>query len=136
MSDIKPTQFVKKLTRKSKAPFPTTSTNLWLANVTSKEGSELTLDYSRYIYLHRDDVGKVTGISISKSMVEDHPNVGSQYLTGDLMYAILLFYIDEIEAFCSHWSDEFEQLFMLPPDDYFEAASWRWNALVGKSKEL
>ena len=136
MSDIKPIQFVKKLTRKSKAPFPTASTSLWLANVVGGSGDELRLDYSRYLYVHRDDVGKITGISISKGMVDDHPNIDSQYLTGDLMLATLLFYIGEIEVFCEHWSDEFEQFFLLPPDDYFEAASWRWNALIGKIKEL
>ena len=129
-------QFVKKLTRSSKAPFPTTSTSLWLANVVSNDGEELQLDYSRYVYVHRDE-GIITGISISKGMVADHPNIDNQYIEyGDLMFATLLFYLQEIQAFCELWSEIFESQFLLPPDDYFEAAAWRWNAIVVKGKEL
>lgn len=117
-------KFVQKPTIASELPFPSVSTSLWLANVVD-DGGDLRLNYDRYIYVHRDDVGRVTGISVSKSMLVEHPNLTSQHLTGDLVYAVLLFYIDEIEAFCELWADEFEQFFLLRPDEYFEAAIWR-----------
>ncbi|MCK8134696.1 hypothetical protein [Pseudoalteromonas sp. 2CM28B] len=136
MSQNQQIKFVKQLTRASKAPFETISTSLWLANVISADGEPLILDYSRYLYIHRDAVGKITGISISKTMVGDHLNVHSQYIEyGDLMFGILIFYIEEIESFCQLWANEFEKYFLLPPDDYFEAASWRWNSIV-KSTEV
>ena len=137
MSTNKPIQFVKQLTRVSKAPFETISTSLWLANVISADSEPLVLNYSRYLYAHRDAVGKITGLSISKAMVDDHPNIHSQYIEyGDLMFRVLIFYIEEIENFCQLWADEFEKYFLLQPDDYFEAAAWRWNSIVVKSKEL
>lgn len=137
MSQNQQIKFVKQLTRASKAPFETISTSLWLANVISADGEPLVLDYSRYLYIHRDAVGKITGISISKAMVDDHPNVHSQYIEyGDLMLGILIFYIEEIENFCQLWANEFEKYFLLPPGDYFEAASWRWNSIVVKSTEV
>ncbi|WP_105212989.1 MULTISPECIES: hypothetical protein [unclassified Pseudoalteromonas] len=123
-------QFVKKYSRESKSPFDDASTSLWLANVVSEPDEALTLDYSRYIYAHRDACGRIIGISISKSMVAEHPDIDSQYLSGVPMLAVLLFYIDEIEAFCEHWADEFESFFLLPPDLFFEIAQWRWNAIV------
>ena len=129
-------KFVKKLQRESKSPFNDSSTALWLANIVSKPGEELALNYSRYIYAHRDDCGRIVGVSISKSMVADHPNINTQYLTGDLMYGILIFYINEIQSFCELWADEFEKYFWLPPDDHFEAASWRWKSSVVKSTEV
>jgi hypothetical protein len=130
MSSKTAVQFVKKYTRESKSPFCDASTSLLLANVTSEPDDALTVDYSRYIYLHRDDIGKVVGISISKNIQAEHSNIESQYLTGVKMYELLLFYIDEIEIFCEYWSDEFESFFLLPPDDFFESARWRWNAIV------
>lgn len=133
MSQKQQIKFVKKLQRESKSPFNDSSTSLWLANIVSKPDEELELNYSRYIYAHRDDCGRIVGISISKSMVAEHPNINTQYLTGDLMYGILIFYINEIQSFCELWADEFEMFHLLPPDDYFEAASWRWNAIVVKS---
>ena len=137
MSQNQQIKFVKQLTRASKAPFETISTSLWLANVISADGEALVLDYSRYLYIHRDAVGMITGISISKAMVGDHPNVHSQYIEySDLMFGILIFYIEEIENFCQLWASEFEKYFLLPPDDYFEAASWRWNSIFIKSTEV
>lgn len=130
MRQNKSIQFVKLLKRASKAPFPTTSTSLLLANVVSNVGEELELDYSRYIYIHRDENGKTTGISISKSIVAEYSNTESQYLCGVEMYQLLLFYIDEIGKFCELWADEFEAVFLLPPDLFFEIAKWHWGRLV------
>lgn len=135
MSQKQNLKFVKKFQRESKSPFDDASTALWLANIISKPDEELKLDYSRYLYVHRDEYGRIVGISISNSMVADHPNIDSQYLTGDLMYAMLLFYIDEIEKFIDHcWNpDEFESFHLLPVDLYLDQCRWRWNSIVVRS---
>lgn len=136
MSKPQKIKFVKKFQRESRTPFNDSSTSLWLANIMSKPNEELLLDYSRYIYVHRDECGRIVGISISKSMVADHPNVDSQYLTGDLMFAMLLFYIDEIEKFIEHcWNPgEFESFHLLPVDLYLDQCRWRWNSIVVRSE--
>ena len=59
-------QIVRKYTRESKSPFQDASTSLWLASITNED--RLELDFSQYIYVHRDDVGKVVGVSVSKSI--------------------------------------------------------------------
>ena len=120
-------QIVRKYTRESKSPFQDASTSLWLANVTNED--RLELDFSQYIYVHRDDVGKVVGVSVSKSIAREH-SLESQYLEGSGMYSILIFYIDQIKDFCEHWADEFEQFFLLPPDLFFELAQWHWNTII------
>lgn len=135
MSQNKQTKFVKKLQRESKSPFNDSSTALWLANIVSKADEELILNYSRYIYIHRDDCGRIVGISISKSMVAEHSNVQSQYLTGNLMYAILLYYIEEIQTFIEYcWRPgEFESFHLLPVDLYLEQFRWRWEEVALES---
>ncbi len=55
MSNNTTIQFVKKYTRESKNLFCDASTSLLLANITSKPDEPLTVDYSRYIYLHRNN---------------------------------------------------------------------------------
>lgn len=55
MSNNTTIQFVKKYTRESKSLFCDASTSLLLANITSKPDEPLTVDYSRYIYLHRNN---------------------------------------------------------------------------------
>lgn len=120
-------QIVRKYTRESKSPFQDASTSLWLANVTNED--RLELDFSQYIYVHRDDVGKVVGVSVSKSIAREH-SLESKYLEGSVMYRILIFYIDQIIDFCELWADEFEQFFLLPPDLFFELAQWHWNTII------
>lgn len=132
MSQNQQIKFVKKLQRESKSPFNHSSTALWLANIVSKPDEELTLNYSRYIYAHRDDCGRIVGISISKSMVAEHSYINSQYLTGELMYGILIFYINEIQSFCELWADEFEMFHLLAPKEFFGVAKIRWSSIVVK----
>jgi hypothetical protein len=86
----------------------------------------------RYIYLHRDDVGRIQGISISKTLLNENPEfeIRTQYLSGFEMYGFLLLYLEEITEFCSHFADEFEQMFMLPPKTYFEAAALHWCSII------
>lgn len=130
MSHKQEIKFVKKLKRESKAPFPTTSTSLWLANIVNNDGGEPVIDFSKYIYVHRDDVGLITGISISKNMMSSDETLRSQYITGERMYSILTKYLDEIKDFCELWADEFESYFLLKPHDYFESVGDRWCAIA------
>ena len=128
MSDIN-TQFIRKYKRASKSPFDDHSTLLFLADV-NDSNDELELSFANYIYLHRDEVGRTLGISISKAMLEAQPDFESRYLEGIEMYAFLLIYIDEITEFCSLFADEFESVFLLEPHDYFDAAETRWFSII------
>lgn len=118
-------RFVSKYKRKSQSPWEDDSKILWLADYRQDEG-KLRLDYGHYIYLHRDEVGRVLGISISKQMLEEHPEFESRYLEDVEMYAMLLLYREEISYFCGLFSDEFQELFLLPPEEYFTLAEGWW----------
>ncbi|MCF1432036.1 MAG: hypothetical protein LPH20_14645 [Shewanella sp.] len=51
-----------------------------LAKTSVNIEGDLLLGFGRYIYLHRDSQGKQLGISISKAMLADTPELESQYL--------------------------------------------------------
>lgn len=113
--------------RASKSPFFDHGTVLWLACFINKTEDEITLNYDRYIYLHRATNGSICGISVSKKLLEDNPDFEDmQYMEGTLMYAFLLLHIEEICAFCEHFRDEFIELFLIPPLDYFSVAEKYW----------
>ena len=129
MSDTN-TQFIRKYKRASKSIWDgDSSTILLLADVVDNDAG-LEVTYSNYIYLHQDNVGRVLGISISKAMIEQHPEFESKYLEGLEMYAFLLMYIDEVTEFCDLFTDEFESIFLLQPRDFFEAAEVRWFSII------
>ena len=67
MKNIK-SQFIRQYVRASKSPWDDCSTILLLADVVNEQAMEL--NFNNYIYLHRDSVGKILGISISNSMLE------------------------------------------------------------------
>ena len=122
-------QFIRKYKRISKSKWATRdkSTVLLLADVTDTSNSEIELSFSRYIYLHRDEVGRVLGISISKLIFEKYSNqFEDRYLEGEDMLTVMLIYIDEIIEFCELFTDEFESIFILSPRVYFEAAITKW----------
>jgi len=122
-------QFIRKYKRISKSKWSTqdVSTILLLADVAYASKSEIELSFSRYIYLHRDEVGKVLGISISKSIFDEHSTqFEDRYLEGEDMLTVMLIYIDEIVEFCELFAHEFESVFMLSPKVYFEAAIPQW----------
>ncbi|MCL1039626.1 hypothetical protein L2750_21190 [Shewanella submarina] len=108
--------------RPSKSPWQDHHTVMLLADTSVNNEGDLLLGFGRYIYLHRDSQGQQLGISISKAMLADMPELESQYLSGDEMKAVLYLYLDEISAFCELFSDDFEQVFGLPPSIYIEAA--------------
>ena len=122
-------QFIRKYKRISKSKWASQdkSTILLLADITGTSEGEIELNFSRYIYLHRDDVGRVLGISISKSIFDEYSTqFEDRYLEDEDMLTLILIHIDEIIEFCELFSDEFESVFMLSPKVYFEAAIPQW----------
>ncbi|MCL2920099.1 hypothetical protein [Shewanella litorisediminis] len=120
------TQFVRIYKRKSKSPWDDHNTMLLLADVVDSDEDSIELGFSRYIYLHRNILGQILGISTSKSIQAEHPEFEGQYLSGTDMYAILLCYLDEIVRFCDLYRDEFRQAFGLTPEAFFQAAEDLW----------
>ncbi|MBH0051984.1 hypothetical protein [Pseudoalteromonas sp. SWYJZ19] len=123
--------FIRQYVRASKSPWEDASTLLLLADVIDKQ--TLELGFTNYIYLHRDSVGSVLGISISKDLLAANPEFSDRYLEGIEMYAFLLIHIEDITNFCNLFSAEFEQLFMLKPNVYFAAAEDSWLRLIESS---
>ncbi len=122
-------QFIRKYKRISKSKWASQdkSTILLFADIVDNSNDEIELSFSRYIYLHRDDVGRVLGISISKLIFDEHiEQFEDRYLEGIDMLTMLLIYIDEIIEFCELFASEFESVFMLSPTAYFEAAIPLW----------
>tara|TARA_A200000159_G_scaffold6815_1_gene6041 strand:- start:2438 stop:2830 length:393 start_codon:yes stop_codon:yes gene_type:complete len=120
-------QFIRIYKRTSQSPWDDHSTVLLLANAT-QQGNEIELDFSRYIYLHRDIAGRVLGLSLSKSIIVESELECERYVSCEMMYVILLMYVDEIPSFCEHYADEFEALFLTSPTHYFSAMAEYWLA--------
>ena len=123
--------FIRQYVRASKSPWEDASTILLLADVVDKQ--ELELGFTNYVYLHRDRVGSVLGISISQQLLAANPEFSQRYLEGVEMYAFLLIHIEDITNFFSLFSAEFEQLFMIKPSEYFAAAEDSWLRLIESS---
>jgi len=123
--------FIRQYVRASRSPWDDSSTILLLADVVDKQ--TLELGFTNYIYLHRDSVGSVLGISISQQLLAANPEFSERYLEGIEMYAFLLIHIEDITNFCNFFSAEFEQLFMLKPNEYFAAAEDSWLRLIESS---
>lgn len=123
--------FIRQYVRASRSPWEDASTILLLADVIDKQ--TLEIGFTNYIYLHRDSVGSVLGISISQQLLAANPEFSERYLEGIEMYAFLLIHIEDITNFCNLFSAEFEQLFMLKPNEYFAAAEDSWLRLIESS---
>ena len=121
---VKQSKFIRQYVRASKSPWEDASTILLLADVVDKQ--TLELGFTNYVYLHRDSAGSVLGISISQQLLAANPEFSERYLEGIEMYAFLLMHIEDITNFCSLFSTEFKQLFMIKPNEYFTAAEDSW----------
>lgn len=121
-------QFIRQYVRASKSPWDDCSTILLLADVIDEQSLEL--NFNNYIYLHRDSVGKILGISISNSMLEKNPSFENRYLEGVDMTLFLLIYIEQITQFCELFSEEFQQIFMQTPTTFFAAAENDWVDII------
>ena len=118
-------QFIRIYKRASQSPWDDHSTVLLLANASVKN-KEIILDYTRYIYLHRDIGGRCLGLSVSKSLLEEADISAERYISGPMMHLLLMMFIDEITAFCELFNDEFEALFLTTPRCYFTSAQAHW----------
>jgi len=121
-------QFIRQYVRASKSPWDDSSTILLLADVVDEQSLEL--NFNNYIYLHRDSVGKILGISISNSMLEKNTSFENRYLEGVDMALFLLVYIEQITQFCELFSEEFQQIFMQTPTTFFAAAESDWVDII------
>lgn len=121
-------QFIRQYVRASKSPWDDSSTILLLADVVDEQSLEL--NFNNYIYLHRDSVGKILGISISNSMLEKNTSFENRYLEGQDMTLFLLIYIEQITQFCEFFSEEFQQIFMQTPTTFFAAAESDWVDII------
>lgn len=121
-------QLVRIYKRASKSPWDDdTTTVLLLADLTRRD-LELNIGYQRYIYLHRNEQGKALGLSLSATLAEELGLEDVRYAEGELMYAVLLYFKKQIIEFCSHFTDEFEQLFLAAPSHYFSVMESYWQA--------
>ncbi|TMN72563.1 hypothetical protein CWB85_07100 [Pseudoalteromonas sp. S1727] len=127
MNDKK-SPFIRQYVRASKSPWEDSSTILLLADIVDEQKEELS--FTHYIYLHRDSVGSVLGISISQKFLETYPEFSGRYLEGVEMFGFLLIHIEEITHFCSLFTAEFERLFMLKPNVFFAAAESIWVDII------
>jgi len=134
MSDTK-SKFIREYQRKSKSPWDDHCTVLLLADYQLDEDGAIELSFSRYIYQHRDSAGRILGVSVSKSILEEHPEFEAQYLEGLDMCIVLLLLNEEISNFCALFSEEFEGIFGLPPKIYLEAAEQFWTEKILEEDE-
>ena len=126
MQDLK-TSIIRKYQRRSKSPFEgDDSTILLLANVTD-EPIGVVLNYQRYIYLHRDNVGKWLGISISNSIEQEIDDGGGKYRQGKEALSLLLSYHQEITDFLRHFSGDVESIFGIDAETWMIACKARWR---------
>jgi len=129
MSDNK-SKLIREYQRKSKSPWDDHSTVLLLADYQLEDNGTIELSFSRYIYQHRDSAGRIQGVSVSKSILEENPEFEGQYLEELDMYIVLLLLNEEITNFCALFSEEFEAIFGLTPEIYLEAAEQLWSEKI------
>ena len=129
MQDLK-TSIIRKYQRRSKSTFEgDDSTILLLANVTD-EPTGVVLDYQRYVYLHRDNVGRWLGISISHSLEQEMNDGGGKYRQGKEALSLLLSYHQEITDFLRHFSGDVESIFGIDAETWMIACKARWRKKV------
>ena len=132
-SELSKQQFAKVYKRASKTPFDDFSNMLWLASIEREQESALSINYSKYIYVHREADGSICGLSISKMMLEENSELNSRYISGKQMYGILLKYASEMSDFCQHFESAFVDIFLMPPKAYFATASVYWQIQLSGS---
>ncbi|WP_076011054.1 hypothetical protein [Alteromonas abrolhosensis] len=121
---------IRKYLRRSRSPFEgDDSTILLLANFTA-EPTGVVLDYQRYIYLHRDSVGRWLGISISNSLEQEMDDGGGKYRQGKGALSVLLSYHDEITNFLRNFSGDVESIFGIDAETWMIACKARWRKLT------
>ena len=117
---------IRKYKRQSRSPFEgDDSTILLMATIAGSE--PLTLRYDRFIYLHRDEVGRWLGISLSNQVIDEMADEKGKYRCGLDMLYVLFNYQKEIADFLAHFSDEVTALFGIDAAAWLEVAQLRWS---------
>lgn len=129
MQDNK-TSIIRKYKRQSRSPFVgDDSTILLLANLKA-DGEKIQLGFERYIYLHRDEVGRWLGISLSSSIIDELSDDEGKYRSGIKALSVLLRYQSEIGEFTQYFTDEIESIFGIDAQTWLIACKARWRKLL------
>tara|TARA_B100002003_G_C14086169_1_gene522480 strand:+ start:310 stop:702 length:393 start_codon:yes stop_codon:yes gene_type:complete len=121
---------VRKYVRQSRSPFDGDDSTILLLATVSEDNDQITVSYDRYIYLHRDQVGRWLGISISKAVEEELADRGGKYRKSAPALKVLLRYYSDIKTFLSFFSDEVETIFGLDSETWLYACKARWKKLL------
>ncbi|MFC3093610.1 hypothetical protein DRW07_05245 [Alteromonas sediminis] len=122
----KTTSIIRKYKRSSRSPFSgDDSTILLLATIENIDSLQLRFD--RYVYLHRDDVGRWLGISLSNQLVDEFDDGKGKYRSGIHMIEVLFKLKDEIVTFLAHFSDDISTILGLDAARWLEAATPGWR---------
>lgn len=116
---------VKKYKRASRSPFAgDDSTILLLATVDNFETLELKFD--RYLYLHRDNVGRWLGISLSQSLIDELADDNGKYRAKTEMIEVLYLLRNDIANFLECFTEEIAAIFGLGATEWVKAVSDLW----------
>ena len=121
---------VRKYVRQSRSPFDGDDSTILLLATVSEDNDQITVSYDRYIYLHRDNVGRWLGISISKAIEEELADGGGKYREKSSALKVLLYYHSDIKTFLSFFSDEIEVIFGIDSETWLYACKARWLKLL------
>ena len=121
---------IRKYVRQSRTPFTGDDSTLLLLAKYEEDGDQLLLTYERYIYLHRDNVGRWLGISISKAIEEELADGGGKYRERSSALKVLLHYHCDIKTFLSIFTDEIEMIFGMDSVTWLYACKARWLKLL------
>ncbi|MGQ8366589.1 hypothetical protein [Glaciecola sp. 1036] len=121
-------QIIRKYKRQSKSKWQEQDDSTILLLATVDNVKSLSLKYDRYIYLHRDEVGKWLGISLSNQIQDELGDDIGKYREGLDMLEVLLKFHCEIFNFLEHFSDEIESIMGIDVFGWLEAAELRWHS--------
>ncbi|MCP4056439.1 MAG: hypothetical protein GY781_15645 [Gammaproteobacteria bacterium] len=133
MKDTKPS-IIRKYVRQSRSPFEGDDSTILLLASLNDEGKQIAITYDRYIYLHRDEVGRWLGISLSSSIIDELSDDEGKYRSGIQALSVLLKYHCEIGEFTQYFSDEMESIFGIDAQTWLIACKARWRKLLKSIK--
>lgn len=119
-------KIIRKYKRQSKSKWQQLDDSTILLLATFEDKESLSLKYDRYIYLHRDEVGRWLGISLSNQLQDELGDDIGKYREDIDMFKVLLKYHGEALAFMEYFSDEFESIFGIDVESWFEVVKQNW----------
>ena len=123
-------QIIRKYKRQSKSKWQAQDDSTILLLATIEDKKSLLLKYDRYIYLHRDEVGRWLGISLSNQIQTELADDNGKFRECFDMLAVLVKYHSEISGFLAYFSDEIEAIFGIDATTWLEIAQSRWHSLL------